>query len=140
MPLNWKVSGIASYPTVCWRADPERPDDPDAKRLNSVTESLIFATIPVGLNQITKGNHEKFFVRLSALESAFGSFLKEVSRDQIVDRSITFDEVKQHIGLSTNAASLTDAQFKRTLADRLMREAGERLRNVKHRTHETKPR
>jgi hypothetical protein len=73
---------------------------------SNVTETPIWATIPVGINQITHSNYEKFWVRLSAIEHAFGSYLKEVQRDELVERFITLAEIKQHIGLGTNASCL----------------------------------
>jgi hypothetical protein len=127
MSLDWRLTKIKDYETLCWLPDPVAPAG--RKRLNPVTNVIIWATMPVGMNQITEKNYDKFFVRLSALESAFGSYLKEVNRDELVDRPITLAEVRQHIGLATNAASLTGAQFRRQLGERAMREAQERLKN-----------
>lgn len=48
----------------------------------------------------------------------------------MVERSITLSEVKQHIGLWTNVSNLTDAQFRRQIAERAMREAQQRLKHT----------
>ncbi len=130
MPLNWRLSKIHDYEKLCWEPDPDAPNDPERNRLKPLTNSLIWATIPVGINQITEKNFEKFFLRLSAIEQVSGTFLNEIRDDKIVERPITLAEVKQHIGLWTNASSLTDAQFRGNLAQRAMREAQQRLKNA----------
>ncbi len=127
MPLNWRLRDIENYETLCWQPDQH---DPDGKKLNPLTNALIWATIPVGINHITEKNVEKFFIRVSAIEQVSGSFLNELHGDKIVERPITLADLKQHIGLWTNASSLTDAQFRRNIAQRAMREAQQRLKNA----------
>jgi hypothetical protein len=147
MALHWNLGDIADYKETCFReADYDRPHS-DIKKgdrvMSPVTNTLIWATIPVGINHITEANAETFSQRLRAYENAFGCFLQQpVDKDgnpvgpkgreedvvSYKDRRITFDEVKAHIGLSTNASTLTDAKFKAGLGERLLREARDSIR------------
>jgi hypothetical protein len=71
--------------------------------MNNVTETLIFATMTVGMGEITEETAPEFYARLSMYEHLFRPFLMKVDDDgTIVPRFITLDEVKGHIGLRTN--------------------------------------
>lgn len=78
MSLDWRLSKIKDWAQLCWEPGPEFPDDAERKRLNPVTQTLIWASLPVGVNQITEKNFEKFFIRISAIENISGSFRNEM--------------------------------------------------------------
>ena len=114
MPLDWSTAKIANREAVTLDAD---------GNLSDMTTALIFATMPVGIGTITARNAEKFFARLDAYQRARGGLLRYSvegpERWRVVNA--TLDTVRDHIGLSTNASTLTDAAFKRWLADYMMR-------------------
>lgn len=85
MSLDWRIDGIKDFEEL--------------KSNWSLTEALIWATLSVGIGQITERNFEVFHGRLSLIERLNGSFLLQ-GGDQ---RYITLEEVKRHIGLWTNA-------------------------------------
>lgn len=102
MSLDFKLSDIADYETVCWIED-----DQEGKRMNPVTEGLIFATMAIGIGEITKTNVEEFYGRLMVYERLRGAMLRvpnpvEDAEPAFIDRPFTFDEVVAHIGLRTN--------------------------------------
>lgn len=71
--------------------------------LNRVTETMIFATMAVGIGDLSDENAPEFFARVHLWELAFGSFLKAYDGgDAIVDRPLTPEDVRGHIGLRTN--------------------------------------
>ncbi len=105
MSLNWDISKVKNadelYKTV----------EEDGKRVSYMgilTESLIWATIPVGIGTITEKNAEKFFKRLRIVEAAGGNRLVHPDGRR---HYITLEEVRRHIGLSTNASRLNDSEF-----------------------------
>jgi len=55
MSLDWNVSNVKDYQTVCWIPNNDSPDT----RLNPVTEALIFYTMTVGMNVITEANADE---------------------------------------------------------------------------------
>jgi hypothetical protein len=68
------------------------------------TEQLIWLTMSIGIGRITKQNWKKFFNRAYAWQ-----------RVREHDTIVTAQDVYDHIGLRTNASSLTDARFRTLL-------------------------
>ena len=57
MPLQWDITDIDNYQTLCW----EKNDDPNRKenelyRLADITEALIHLSSWTGINKITSNN------------------------------------------------------------------------------------
>jgi hypothetical protein len=99
MSLDWNLTKIKDYETVCW-VDPETVGSPargiwtyndQDKALNPVTYSIIWGTMAVGIGQIKESNLDEFFTRLHIWESVTGK-----------DNKTTYEQLKQHIGLNTN--------------------------------------
>jgi hypothetical protein len=141
MSLNWSLRDIADYKNACFetadRDHPGRGVKKGEQLMRPVTNTLIWATIGIGIGQITEANYQTFALRLRLYEQLFGAFLQrrvDVNGKEVedpfddrpgrwVDRPITVSEVYAHIGLDTNASRLTDAQFKAQCWARAMREA-----------------
>jgi hypothetical protein len=104
MALTWTLDQIKDYEEVCWIED----------RLNPVTEALIWATMAVGIPQITDDNADEFYDRLHRWERLVAYYVIEGGKGP---RPITREEVKAHIGLHTNASRLTRAQFGKKLME-----------------------
>ncbi len=97
MALDWQFGKIKNFKKVCYIKG----------RMNLVSHSLIYATMAIGLNEITSKNWTKFYARLHLWELVHGSNLSRNAKRIL----ITADEVKMHIGLSTNASVFSDAKF-----------------------------
>jgi hypothetical protein len=111
MSLNWNIERIANHKEVCWIADP-KPDNPDNARLNPVTETLIFATITVGLGSITEKNVSEFAARFRIAERLDGPFLYKAGEDgNRVDWLLSDEDFIAHIGLYTNVSNETRAAW-----------------------------
>ncbi len=82
-----------------------------SKRNQLVLNSLIYATMAVGIRKITEKNYKIFYSRLTAFEHLFGAYLMKGAKCK--PAYITLEEVKMFIGLTTNANELTAAQFER---------------------------
>lgn len=92
-----------------------------------VTEAIIWATMLIGMNEITEANADEFFVRLRMSEALAGSpFYKTDEDGDRVDVHWQPEMVTRRIGLRTNAESLTKAKFHGRLTRRL-REDAERI-------------
>lgn len=129
MALHFDLTGIADFDNVCFE-----PDGKD-RRMKPRSDSLIWASMFVGIDKITEKNYQEFYTRLSIHERLFGAMLRKASVPEEVNVAVThtdlpctLEEVRQHIGLSTNAERMTDLQFGKRLMRRLRREAGERAR------------
>lgn len=112
MALNFDLSEIENYETLCWTET-----EMGRQTLAPVTEALSFLTISVGIHQITEKNAEEFYDRVTQVEKKRGVTLNSVTEDnELQPRPITLDDVLAHVGLRTNASPMTKTQFGKTLA------------------------
>jgi hypothetical protein len=115
------VRAEASYMGPNWAVDRDDPTGRAATRLSVTTNTLIWASMLVGLPSITEANAERWFKRLATVEAHNGAYRSRDGEDVF----FTLDEVKAHIGLSTNVSTETDAAF-RAKVKRWEREAAKR--------------
>lgn len=111
MALTWDVTNIENYKTTVWIPEPTE-ENPDAARMNPVTEVLIFGTMSVGLGSITDKNVDEFAARFRIIEKLHGPMLS--AKDE-KDRYVTDEEFIAHIGLACNVSNETRAQWARRL-------------------------
>ncbi len=76
------------------------------ERLNPLTNCLIWATMGLGMRGIREDNYAEFFARIAISEKVNGTYLNQKCEDGEgwEPRPIALDEVKAHIGLSTNVS------------------------------------
>ena len=108
MSLNWNIENVKAD----WQSDDVWP----------ITNALIWGTMSVGMNEITNSNWREFYSRAYMIQTIHGGWLIETGES----RFITPQEVKDHIGLHTNATNYTAAKFKSNI-DRRMREYATQL-------------
>lgn len=107
MSLDFDVSKIKDYKDVT-----TAPYDVGGrKQWHPVTNSLVWWTIPIGINQITETNIDKVWERIQVWQALTGSVMGNSEREIWLTR----EDVFMHIGLSTNASNKTDTEFYKTL-------------------------
>ena len=110
------------------------------------TETLIFATMTVGMGDVTEKNVDEFIRRILIYQKVVGPLLtgpvnedgtvytpedEEAPLPEGVKRGkirITADVIRQHIGLSTNVADVSKAKFKGYVMKWLEREVYEEMK------------
>lgn len=112
MPLTWSLEDIKNYKEVCWI-----DNDDDTRRLSTVTETLIFATMAVRLGSITEANADDFYARLKIIERLDGPFMYKIEDGERKDMLFTPEDVQAHIGLACNVTSESFAKFLGTIRD-----------------------
>lgn len=113
MSLNFDVSQVRDYQRVTTHPT-------DDTRWNPITEHLVYATMTVGIREITAKNYKTFYTRLRIADMVFGPVLY-VNGEL---RSVTIEDVKMHIGLRTNVfPDISDAEFRK----RIVRAAEDRV-------------
>ena len=118
MSLDWRVNDIANYKELCWQATGEKnKDGDDTFRLNPVTDALVWATMTVGIPRITEKNWKEFFVRQGAVDHVCGPAL---SNRKTGKSMLTEEAIHAHIGLATNASTITAAKFLKNLEDNVV--------------------
>ena len=121
MGLNWSVSGVKNYKELY----------DEKKILNVITNTLITATIPVGMDEITEKNHEEFYTRLKMWENAHGTFMNDITDEGKKPHPFTLEYIRRHIGLRTNATLKTVTQFHKSVTVSMRRWAEMEIRSEK---------
>lgn len=96
MALHYELGSIENYKTVCYISEEGSND----RRMNPVTHALIFNSIAIGIGRITKDNAAEVFARTSIIERINGTLLQRDGKDVPIE----FDDIRRHIGLSTNVS------------------------------------
>lgn len=96
MALTWSIKDIEDQ-DMCWVE--KDVDGKKSEYLNPLTETLIFMTMTVGIGEITNDNWPEFYARVKLFEKLDGPFLYKDGSDWFIEP----EDVKNHIGLSTNA-------------------------------------
>ena len=123
MALNWDLGDIENFKSVC------RNDD---ESLREETELLIFYTMNLGMGLITESNVDKFILRFRMYEVLYGmAKWRNVDGQRVNIISDTL--IRKHIGLHTNASSISDAQFNKNMLKQLVREAEATSENIDRR-------
>ena len=79
------------------------------------TYALIMGTMSVGMNSITEKNWKEFYTRCYIIERVHSPWRYNSKGDPI---TIQPEEVKEHIGLHTNASNYSNAEFKKQVDKR----------------------
>ena len=124
MALDWSLNKIKNHETVCWipcsddqssSFDTVRATKDDKlERMNPTTTVLIWSTMSLGVSEITKKNVDHFYSRLRMWEKVSGpNFVNEDNSSNY----ITYEDVHNHIGLSTNASPIPNLKFLAKMKD-----------------------
>ena len=117
MALTWNITKCVDVDDL-WHK-PSEGDLNGPRQLKGFTETIIFATMTTGMNSITEGNWEKFASRIfmAMKTQGFPSFRQTDTDKPEKTETLSRDAVKwlvwRHIGLKTNASTLTEAQFRK---------------------------
>ena len=115
MALHWSLSKIKDKETVCFY------EKDGARTMKGATEALIWATMIIGLPDITEKNAEEFYFRIRFYERAQGALRNMMSADGegITPVFFSADEVRKHIGLCTNASRETRHAWIKRMSKRI---------------------
>jgi hypothetical protein len=110
MSLNWDISKIKNADDLCWL--PAGPGEKDEDRkMNPITNALIWTTMSVGMGAVTEKNHLEFFARCELVSKLSGAPLTKVEGGKRVDINFTLEDIKAHIGISTNVSDETQGKW-----------------------------
>ena len=112
MALTWDLTKLKFPDEYQLWIDNPNPDHKKGEEqvMNAVTEMMIFLTMFIGVNEITKPNHREFYKRTRQFEIVTDTGLL-VNPETKESRMPTLEEVKWHIGLKTNATPYTKRKW-----------------------------
>jgi len=117
MALTYDLSTIKDYKTVCF-------DEGEDGGMKPATHSIIFATMAVGIGDLTEKNAPEFYARLHLYERMVGAFLVKMDDGKRVDVPFTPEDVRAHIGLRTNVGPVeTRSKWLKRVTDRTLSDA-----------------
>jgi len=122
MALTWDVTKVKDYAINF--PDGGTPENPE---WNFITNAIVWLSLICGFRTIDEGNYVEVFARIKAYEDAFGAYCHNTEGPQPIPRPITLDDIKKHIGFTSNASVKTLRAFKAYLGEQLYRDA---LRNA----------
>ena len=91
-----------------------------------ITQALVFATVYIGMSEISEKTILEFWRRIDAWQRAFGPMVEMPDRRTKYGwrtQMLTYEDICNHMGLETNAANQTKAFFNKKLTETLRREA-----------------
>lgn len=109
MSLNWSLAGVENRDEVCFESASWYGQK--GRQIKAMTEHLIWATMFVGMPEITEVNHQEFYRRIHLWEEKNGAQVHEHNEGETTDIFVSLDDVKAHIGLYTNASRMSPKQF-----------------------------
>lgn len=120
MALNWNISNCKDHKSL--QTEDEWP----------ITNALIWATMSVGVRDITEKTIPEFYARLTVWEKIVGPMLwgKDEETGELVERGIEVADLVKRIGLHTNANSMTRAEWRKNLASYFDRKADDYKRRA----------
>lgn len=118
MSLDFQLRDIKNYEEICFVGT--QPWGNGEKELSDVTRTLIWDTLVVGLGQVTEQNLDEWVYRLHIMDLAYPRELR-----------ITYQDLVNHIGLRTNASTITLAAFKKKAMNMLDSQAKRAVQKAK---------
>ena len=107
MSLDYDTKDIKDYKDL-WV-----PSTEGRVKLNQLTETLIFATMTIGMGDITEDNWKEFYGRCVILETGCYKNMIPIDSMEPVWKWVLVspEDIYKHIGLHTNAPSMTKVKF-----------------------------
>tara|TARA_R100000005_G_C4991157_1_gene198538 strand:- start:634 stop:1083 length:450 start_codon:yes stop_codon:yes gene_type:complete len=131
MSLNWSVKDCKDADRLCNKGGSDKPVDILQWKK---TEALIWATLGLGLSEITEENYKEFWLRVNMTETYEGPWMGAMLEDnKRMDIYFSLQDIKDRIGMYTNAETLTWNQWmkkkKKTWLDYETAGSGNALKN-----------
>jgi hypothetical protein len=107
-------------------------DKEEKQKTNPYLDGLIWATMYVGIPRLTEKNLLQFYSRIKLYDQTMGEIWSRTNDDEgNLQRNFpTFDQVRDFIGLKTNATPYTNPQFFTRLKKMLENSYNEIMRGV----------
>lgn len=115
MSLNWDLSEIKDYETVCFNVSTDVETGEETRSLSAKTNALIMQTMITGLGKdwtLDADFAPEMYARVKLIEKIHGALCYRITEQgEREDVYFTIEDIRAHIGLSTNASPVTRAKF-----------------------------
>ena len=109
------------------------PEDIEGDWQFCITQALAMRMSTIGIWKITEDNVDKVFARSHIVDKLHGTslYLWDEEKQEHGDYCLRLADIERRIGMTASAETLTDAAFKRKIADELLKQAEKELRRQK---------
>lgn len=107
MTLNWDVTKVKDHEEITTRYD-----EAGKPNWSYITLELVNVTQAVGISKITVKNADEFYFRMSLWMNFHSSFYLNSKMHTVI---LTLQDVKNHIGMFTNAPDYPRTEFLKRL-------------------------
>jgi hypothetical protein len=139
MPLNWSIRNVKNADDVCYKTATKNSVHDGVVRgeeyLHPITNSIIWHTMSIGLNEITPANLDEWEKRMALAyavkwidTSVVFAGYEDDGNVKWEPRMITRADLERHIGLTTNASYETNAAWRKRVMERMEKEGLRDLR------------
>jgi hypothetical protein len=113
MALHWNVTKCKNHKALT--NEDEWP----------ITNALIWGSMSTGIPEITEENIPEIYARFRVWENIVGAMLygKDTETGEVTERYIEVADLVKRIGMYTNAARMTRAEWRKMLGEHFDREA-----------------
>ena len=125
MAITWDLSAIKDSKEICWIPS---KDEEGMFELGAMTNTLIWATMLIGLDSITEKNSKEFHKRLIEFEVIHGDGMLVDGEGKT--RQPNLEEIQLHIGLTTNASRMESRKWGSNIKRMVKEEAERRIRSM----------
>lgn len=129
MSLDFRLNNIKDFQTVCWEWRTPGVEK-DGKKLNPLTEGLIWSTMAIGLGEITEKNIDEWMARLAITDKLFGTMSVKWDGEKKIEMPYTREELVMHIGLTTNVTNEKRPSWLKRTTTRFMEETDYKLQRA----------
>ena len=117
MSLGWNLTKIANRESLCWLPDG------DSKKLNPITEALIWRSLSLDLGEITEKNASEWLFRTRYYSQVFGRPLnrrvEKGGHESVESFDFSIEDIRRHIGLHTNVSTKSRKSFLKRIGEQL---------------------
>jgi hypothetical protein len=102
-------------------------DGDDIVRMHPVTHALLWGAMNICMSDITEKNAMEVLIRHRMMAQIYGAPLSTDDGDYF----LTLGDVRNHIGMKTNATDMSAAKFKGEIARRVRQQASDAIAKAK---------
>jgi hypothetical protein len=115
MPLNWNIENCKDWETL--KTDEEWP----------LTHALIWASMSIGIREITEENLPEYYARIHIWESLRGPYTsrRDPETGKFKGKPVSVEDLRKRIGLWTNASTMSRTKWLKNLNTFLNQELDE---------------
>lgn len=123
MSLDWSIDRVHNWKERCYRPSPMRADKGKKRVVLEIdTEALVWGTMVVCIGQIRNSNIDEWDYRIQFLKRLGMSWSGIWDGKKDVDTFPDYDQIADHIGLSTNVIFVARQKWMKQTTRRLERE------------------